>query len=69
VYVNLGLHAQAVLGELAEFGSHDVRLFESLYRLRVISGRQEEAKELEDKLTEYGIEVEADVGGLRLYEY
>lgn len=71
VYVNLGMHAEAtrVLEELTGAGIDDTRLRESLYRLYRVTGRDEEARQLEDELAGDGVELDGDRKGLRLYEY
>jgi len=71
LYVNLGLHDRAlqVVQELVETGVDDPRLWESLYRLLVLAGRQGEAQQLVDRLPEEGAVLETQVKGLRLYEF
>ncbi|MBT7861224.1 MAG: hypothetical protein HN712_12960 [Gemmatimonadetes bacterium] len=71
MYANLGRYDEAMeaLRELTILGIDDPRLWESLYRLHVVAGRDEEARRLRDRLPENGEMLEEDIRGLILYEF
>ena len=71
MYANLGRYDEALetLQELMDLGMDDPRLWESVYRLHVVAGRDEEAAKLRIRLPGEGNLLEEDVRGLRLYEF
>ena len=69
MHANRGRYDEAleVLQELIDLDVDDPRLWESVYRLHVMAGRDEDAQKLKSRLPDDG-EIE-DNRGLRLYEF
>ena len=71
MYANLGRYEEAMeaLRELTDLGIDDPRLWESVYRLHLLAGRDAEAEKLKNRLPAEGDLLEEGVRGLRLYEF
>jgi Flp pilus assembly protein TadD len=70
MHANRGRYDEAleVLQELIDLDVDDPRLWESVYRLHVLAGRDEDARKLRSRLPGNG-EILEDSRGLRLYEF